>query len=447
MREAIVIGLIGASLVVLSATTAFAQRYESDNYTIDASVGNSFGGDSSSAGYNLVSSGGESVIGNGAGGSYVLGQGYIAQLEKSLRLTVQPAGLKAYYPFEEAQGSLTYDGSLGSNAQLIGDPVKADGIIGRALTFDGSDDRAVITNLDLNGISTVTLAAWAKVDAGQDCSAGLNPIISGGASAQNGLYVSGANCSIIGLKGASGATVDGIHPVELAGFDPYEWNYYAGVSSESGLYLYVNGQLVGSNTTSFVPIDIVSDMEVGHNPTSASRYFDGTIDEVKIYARSLSAVEVEAEYEAGLEGVSAGLVFPDNIVSGTSQTVEARAVVLTDAPSYTLNISQNNDLTSGSSTIPAVSGTIASPVTWNEGATKGLGFTISALSMGSVPAKWQLGEAYASLPSTSTSVYTRSGFGGGSKDVVDIRYRLDVTSSQPSEKYKNTVTYTGVIIP
>ena len=71
---------LGLLVVTVASSQALANRYESPNYTIDASVGNSFGGDTTSSNYSMTSSGGESIIGSGAGGSYLLDQGYVAQL-------------------------------------------------------------------------------------------------------------------------------------------------------------------------------------------------------------------------------------------------------------------------------------------------------------------------------------------------------------------------------
>lgn len=98
-RETTKTGIIALAFVFVSVPLFFgatvqADRFTSTNYTIDASaIGNSVGGAQNSTSYNLVSSGGESVIGNAASGSYKLTQGYVAQLEQSLELTLSPSTL------------------------------------------------------------------------------------------------------------------------------------------------------------------------------------------------------------------------------------------------------------------------------------------------------------------------------------------------------------------
>lgn len=100
-RLVVVLGVLTATTAILWASLASAMTFSSSQYLIDSAVLNNVGGDSSSTSYQLTSSGGESAIGNGAGGSYKMPAGFVAQLPTMLSLTVQPAGLVGYYPFDE----------------------------------------------------------------------------------------------------------------------------------------------------------------------------------------------------------------------------------------------------------------------------------------------------------------------------------------------------------
>ena len=136
-----------------------------------------------------------------------------------------------------------------------------------------------------------------------------------------------------------------------------------------------------------------------------------------------------------------------NITPGTSSNATVTASVITDAPDYTLAVNQNNNLTSGGNTIAAVSGSIASPVTWVEGTTKGLGFTLVSTNATAIPGTWSSGNAYAAFPGTSTTFYTRNGFSGGATDTLTMRVKIDVPTSQVPATYTNTVTWVGTTIP
>ncbi|OGL22608.1 hypothetical protein A2707_04825 [Candidatus Saccharibacteria bacterium RIFCSPHIGHO2_01_FULL_45_15] len=136
------------------------------------------------------------------------------------------------------------------------------------------------------------------------------------------------------------------------------------------------------------------------------------------------------------------------LTPGVSKTGTVSAQVLTDAPSYSLSIAQNNNLTSGINTISAIpSGTIASPVAWVEGTTKGLGFTLTAAP--ALPGKWGTtgNYGYAAIPSATTTLYTRSGYSGGVQDTVTLQPRVDIAASQVAGNYTNTVTITATTIP
>lgn len=136
-----------------------------------------------------------------------------------------------------------------------------------------------------------------------------------------------------------------------------------------------------------------------------------------------------------------------NITPGTSNNATVTASVITDAPDYTLAVNQNNNLQSGAYSITAVSGSIASPVTWVEGTTKGLGFTLVSTNATAIPGTWSSGNAYAAFPNTSTTFYTRNGFSGGATDTLTMRVKLDVPNSQAAAAYTNTVTWVGTTIP
>ena len=168
---------------------------------------------------------------------------------------------------------------------------------------------------------------------------------------------------------------------------------------------------------------------LGRN-TGGTNPFSGSIDEAKVFSRALSANEVDPEYDAGI-----------------SQTSNFDAAMLTDAQNgYNLSVSRNQNLTKGGDSIAAVSGSIASPVSWVEGTTKGLGFTLFGTNATAIDGKWSSGSSYAAFPGSATSYYVRTGK-QSTKDVVNLRLRLDVPTSQVSGVYTNVITTTGTITP
>jgi hypothetical protein len=190
------------------------------------------------------------------------------------------------------------------------------------------------------------------------------------------------------------------------------------------------------------------DTLTGWSSAPTSNFFAGTLDEVKIFNRELSAKEVANEYTAGQAGVVSAQTIPD-ISAGVSQTSLTDAIVRTDAGGYNLAINQNHDLTHTdlSTTIAALSSSIASPGAWSEGTTKGLGFTLTAGSQ--IEGKWGSNPNYdyAAIPGASTTFHSRTGLLGGTPETDTVQFRLDVPGSQKSGSYTNTVTFTATIIP
>ena len=70
----------------------------------------------------------------------------------------------AHYSFEEPFGTNALDSSgSGNHGFLLNGPVRSNGIAGKALRFDGSNDRVVAANpASLNITGAVTIAAWVR---------------------------------------------------------------------------------------------------------------------------------------------------------------------------------------------------------------------------------------------------------------------------------------------
>ena len=214
--------------------------------------------------------------------------------------------------------------------------------------------------------------------------------------------------------------------------------------SATSLKLYIDGQVVDSSSS--VPAGTAAGGTLHFGADSAdTNFLAGSLDEIKIFGRELSASEVKAEYDAAVLGLSSGLSF-GTVTSGVSNSVLADIIVQGDSSKYSLGVSQNNNLTNGGNTISAIaSGSIATPVAWVEGTTKGLGFSLS--SAPSLDGKWSAGAKYAALPGTTTTFYNRTGAGSPASDTITMRLRLDTVGTQPSGLYKNQVTITGTIVP
>lgn len=432
------VGVLTVCAISLAfASSASSARFTSTSYIIDASVNNSFGGQGNSTNYKAVTSGGEDIVGNGSGGSYKFGAGYMSQLEHGMQLTVQPGGLMAYYPLDETVMPAVYDNSANAvNGVATGNPVSTVGKIGSALSFDGSTQYVQLgATTSLQG-TTLTAEAWIKSSTSGATMAVLTKASNFWLGVDFGKaaiydWTTSTTCSA-----ASPSVTDGT------------WHHIAATMSSgvtNGSIIYVDG--IQQKTCTWTPTAQNGQPGLGASKAASwQQFFNGQIDTAKLYNHVLTANEIKAEYDAQAAGNAAG-VHLGNITPGASNTALLDAIVQTDAAGYNLAVSQDRDLTSGSNTISPVSGSIASPVSWSEGTTKGLGFTLYGTNATAIPAKWASGGAYAAFPTSSTSFYSRTGYTAGTKDYLNMRMRLDTATTQAPAAYLNAITLTGTILP
>lgn len=428
-------------LIVVGAllpTAAFAAILTSPHFRLDPNVANNFGGTTGSADYKLVDSGGEAVVGSGSSASYKLTSGYVGQLQKSIQVSVLPSGVAAYYALDTGTGIQAYDSSVNNNQGVLNNsPSWVTGKIGKALTFNGSNQYVNASNGSSVQLSTGTVEAWVKATTPGSSYAGI--VVKQNAYS---LYLKNGVLMTIDPNGA----VDRSTGVSVAdgAWHHVVMTFQSGVAN--GTVLYVDGQ--SKLTTTMTVSNQSSPLVMGATSTTPGDPLNGTIDEVKVYSRALSSTEVANAYTAGNAGVTSAVTIP-SITPGASQTSALDAIVRTDAAGYTLGISENNNLvhTDGVTTIPSISGTIASPAAWTEGTTKGLGFTMTGGN--SIESKWGTspGYSYGAIPTSATTFHSRTGFLAGLPEKNSLQLREDVNNSQKSGTYSNTVTVTATYLP
>lgn len=414
---------------------AFADVFTSPSYNIDASVSGSFGGQTSSTNYKMVSSGGESIIGNGAGGSYKMGQGYVAQLDKSLQVSVLPKGALASFPFDENTAIRVYDSTpYGNDANATGTPTWVTGKLGNALSFNGSSQNVSFGNPSHYQITSGTVEAWVK----SSVTTGRQAIV----NKESNFYML-LDANKLAMVNDWSTTATCSEPT--IGIADGQWHHVA-MTFQSGVAggsrLFKDGNLV--QTCTMTTLAQTAPFQVARS--GSGEWLNGSLDEIRLFNRVLTPAEVKAEYDAQNAGIPTGLSL-NTLTPGASQVAEFDTIVLTDAPGYDLSIHQDHDLQFGVHTISPVAGSIGTPVTWSEGSTKGLGFTLYGTNATAIPSKWSSGSAYAAMPGAATSYYARTGYTGGGKDVLNMRFRSDVATTQPPGLYTNTVTITGTMTP
>lgn len=189
----------------------------------------------------------------------------------------------------------TANDSWNGNDGTIYGALWTEGIVKRALRFDGEDDYVDISgtaSLNFEGKNTVTVEAWVKrMDRGSGC---CPPIVAQRDIGSWALRWDSRNTGselefIIGPEGWAGD--DSSFGIALPSD---EWNHVAGTYDGSKIILYLNGKEVdklgGLGGGTFGP---GTETEIGG---ATDGNFEGIIDEVRIYGRPLTAFEIQKKY-------------------------------------------------------------------------------------------------------------------------------------------------------
>ena len=178
----------------------------------------------------------------------------------------------------------------------------AAGKIGQALSFDGVNDLVNVPYAaSLNPTSAVTLAAWVRVAASETGYEGIiwrfagNPF-PGYALVLNPNY--GASCtSIAGRVGFWVGDNSSRYLCSPSGINNNSWHHIAGAYNGTTAVVYIDGVAVASGARTNGLNQTSQALQFGQSNLSGD--FLGTIDEVRIYNRALSAKEIQQLYNAG----------------------------------------------------------------------------------------------------------------------------------------------------
>lgn len=170
----------------------------------------------------------------------------------------------------------------------------SDAIRGQSGDFDGTDDWIDTASDFADSQNELTLAAWVKPD---DPSSN-NKIVGKDSDTNGRSWNLGVRNNSVRFE------IHGSHGVFDAGtVKQGEWYMVAGVWDGSTAYVYINGEPVGTTSSTGSINDTSSTVSIGRRNYSGSEdYFDGHIDDVRIYDYALSLSEVFELYQWGTRG-------------------------------------------------------------------------------------------------------------------------------------------------
>ncbi len=205
------------------------------------------------------------------------------------------AGLIAWWKLDEKQGDFAEDSS-GNNrfGRLMGDPKwqPSGGKIGGALEFDGDGDYVDLgTNSAFDITGQITVTAWIKVNAfNYDYTA----IITKGDSAWRLQRDQAADHLEFACTGLEVPNMQWSNVLGNVNVNDGQWHHAAGVYDGEMLYLYVDGKLdVSSEAAGTINTNDYA-IYIGENAEQTGRFWNGLIDDVRVFNYALSQDEIKA---------------------------------------------------------------------------------------------------------------------------------------------------------
>ena len=272
-----------------------------------------------------------------------------------------PSGLVAGWSFDEASGTSAADSSgNGNTATLINGVTHTAGSSGGGLRFDGANDYIAVPNspsLDISGTG-LTLTMW------------INPTAAGGDSVVLGKFwntTMTAPYYQYGLELVGGTTpnfqvgtTSGVLSASMgSALALNQWSHLALVFNGSQVQYFVNGVLL---TTAPLPATITArgnSLQVGAD-NNISQFFNGSLDEVRIYNRALTAQEVQDDrtIAGGADTTAPSVTI--NQAAGQADPTSASPINFTVTFSETVTGFTASDISFASST---AGGTLTAAVT------------------------------------------------------------------------------------
>jgi len=207
-----------------------------------------------------------------------------------LGLTGSSNGLVGNWTFNGQDMGTTSARDLSGNNNtgwLLNGPKKVAGISGQALSFDGVDDKVNTGNFNI-GNTSWSISVWVKYDGTTADHYFLGQLSGSGSSIwELEIYNKRIDFATYASGWVSGL---GVIPANV-------WNHIVITGTPTNTSLYLNGVLDRGNGAA--PSDISSNnvrIEMGW-AANYGAYFNGSLDEVRVYNRALSASEIQQLYQ------------------------------------------------------------------------------------------------------------------------------------------------------
>ena len=217
------------------------------------------------------------------------------------------------WKFDEASGSVCADSIGGATATLYNNPARVAGISGNAISFNGVNQYAMAA-VDVSE-TVYAVSLWFRTS--QPGGGMFSVTDAGGGSHDRHIYLNGGNiCSRIWSEETITSTGQN--------YGDGQWHHVVHTfgGAIGGQKLYVDGVEVASGGKSQSDFTWQTNIRIGYSASSPVNYFNGLIDDVRVYNAGLAASDAAAIYQNGLNAPpqlgAFAFTVPENLAVGAA---------------------------------------------------------------------------------------------------------------------------------
>jgi len=210
-------------------------------------------------------------------------------------IPISDPNLMGWWKFDEGVGATALDWSgHGNHATLMGGPAWIAGYDGGGLKLDGADDYAVLPIGEvIASMSSATFTTWVNFS---NIGGAWQRIFDFGNGTGTYIFLcprtgTGGPLRLAITTGGGGGESLIDSPATL----PSGWHHVAAVVKTGNMQIYLDGAVIASGSTALVPSGLgrTSSNWLGRSQYAADGYFNGSLDDFRIYDYALSADEIE----------------------------------------------------------------------------------------------------------------------------------------------------------
>lgn len=252
--------------------------------------------------------------------------------EVSALTAESPAFSFSHWTLDEGSGTTAADSSgRGNHGTLVNGPVwTTAGVFDDALSFDGIDDHVTVASPSpsMQPTNAFAISAWMKYTATD--SSGSSEV----ATMANSYGLRVRSTGEVSAYFASAPGAWNFATTAGAGLNDGTWHHVVGQYTGSALQVYVDG--VFNHQESFsgpIAYGLGTSFYLGQHNNSTNYNFNGTLDEIRVYGRALSANEIATLADRGPGPGSAEIkVVQWNVEGGIGQLSAETAAIVAEKP-------------------------------------------------------------------------------------------------------------------